>query len=152
MDTPTSNNTVEIIPSETRACAAAVTDYWQAWGDKPCETVAYQYLPAMGPALTVAQLQGAHQLRRSVTGKVTAQYMYQLVYRALPQTTTDRLAMDALLNAAADYAEAVQLHIGPGRVVTRHAAQGLPVPIGRTETGAEDWGITMVVEYTYNSK
>lgn len=141
---------VTLVPAaEQDTISRALLRWLNEYPDKPA-AVNFEYLSAGRPDLALSTIQGAYKTREYVRGGYQAQYQFKLIYRAQPQFDGERLAMDELLDAYADWAAARRPlpDIGPGKRALRITANTRASLFARMDNGDEDHQILMTMDYT----
>lgn len=134
--------------SEQEKISRALLVWLNEYPDKPTP-VNFEFLSAGRPDMAISTIQGAYKTRAYVRGGYQAQVQFKLIYRAQPQFDGDRLAMDELLDAFADWAASRRPlpDIGAGKRVLRIVSNTRASLFGRTESGDEDHQILMTMDY-----
>ena len=82
----------------------------------------------------------------------TCAYPFYLIYRAVLQTESERLAVKLFLDELAGWLEQLPAasfpNIGDGRKITSFAQQSAATLSRRYDDGAEDWAVLLRMNYT----
>lgn len=116
-------------------------------------SIDFEYLGEDKPCMALSTIQGAYKTVQYISGGYVAQYQFKLIYRAQPNTNSDRLKMDEALDLMADMAiyrlseKGDPPDIGDGLNVSKLNCDTRSGFFGRYENGDEDHQILMTMEY-----
>lgn len=117
------------------------------------KSIAFEYLEDDKPCMALSTIQGSYIVKQYMGGDYMAEYQFKLIYRAQPDTNSDRLKMDEVLDTMADMAvfrcnkKRDMPDIGPGLKVQRLTCNTRASFFGRYENGDEDHQILMTMRY-----
>lgn len=103
------------------------------------------------PSMSISTIPGTYITGSDIIGNYTAEYQFQLFYRAQPSDDNERLSMVETLNAIGDWAmdetNLSALSLGPGKRPTKIETSPRASFEGRFDNGDEDFQITMKLTY-----
>lgn len=142
------SNNRTLVPAEQQAQISRVMrSFLAGWADKPLAKLDFENLgETSGLALSV--IQGAYKTRQYIDGTYQAQYQFKIIYRAIAETTAERLDMDEVLNEYGSWAETQTLPtFGDNIVPLKLKRDTAAACFARYENGAEDHQILMTLIY-----
>lgn len=109
----------------------------------------FEFLEEDKPCMALSTIPGSYIIKRYVGGDYLAAYQFKLIYRGQPTTDGDRLKMDEVLDAAADWAARRRDRpgIGEGKQVQRITVNARSSLFGRYDNGDEDHQVLMTMTY-----
>lgn len=132
---------------ENAAVARAVRTWLNAFPDKPCSKVDFEWL-GKSDGLCTSTIQAAYKTKQYIDGTYQAQYQFKIIYRTTATNADERMAADEILDKYgawavnnADSLSIENLHIVK---VKRDMAAAL---FARYEGDVEDHQILMTLLY-----
>lgn len=117
--------------------------------NKPVGRIEFEYLPSDKAGMSLSTVTAAYKTAEYVDGSYDAQYQFAVLYRALPETSGDRLSVDETLNRLGLWAEEREDKpvLGVGKRVAAVERDSTATLIARYEDGSEDYQILMRLLY-----
>lgn len=139
--------TVTLVSAAERdQIARSVRTWLNTYTGKPC-AVDFEYLGEC-EGLALSTVQAAYKTAQYIDGSYQAQYQFALIYRSIPSTTEERIAMDEALNAYGAWAEDMTGLTLTGTQQALKVTRNTPSALSfRYENGVEDHQILLTLLY-----